>query len=227
MCFLSFSKYSVTESQAQDLLPRVETEKGPEKHTRRDDTEDKEKRFEDSRDTDGRRLSSRDHSRSRSHKDERHESTKYKGKYRNDYDQHDDKNQEERPSKDRSSDKSDRFNLRDENKSLDGYKKTKLQDTNQDDTYVDARDTKLKESKRRRYPNEKDDLGDLKLRGTKERHEIEKNVSGVGRTTSSYNDKSRSGYRTEKTDSSPNNKQFKGFTSSNTHSVNDHYRCTF
>ncbi|KAG6484749.1 hypothetical protein ZIOFF_053274 [Zingiber officinale] len=218
------AKINVTESQVQDLLPRVETEKGPEKHTRRDDTEDKEKRLEDSRDTDGRRLSSRDHSRSRSHKDERHESTKYKGRYRNDYDHHDDKNQEERPSKDRSSDKSDRFNLRDENKSLDGYKKTKPQDTNQDDTYLDARDTKLKESKRRRYSNEKDDLGDPKLRGTKERHEIEKNVSSVSRTTSSYNDKPRSGYRTEKTDSSPNNKQFKGFTSSNSHSVNDHYR---
>ncbi|KAG6533504.1 hypothetical protein ZIOFF_007379 [Zingiber officinale] len=219
-CLKKNAKINATESQVQDLLAGAETEKGSQKHTRRDDNEDKDKRLEDSRDADGRRLSSRDHSRSRSHKDERHENTKYKGKYKNENDRdqnhHDDKNQDERLSKDRSSDKSDRFHLRDENKSLDGYRKIKLQDTNQDDTYVDARDTKLKD-RRRRYSN--DDPGDSKLRGTKLQQEAEKNASSASRTT--YNDKPRSVYRTEKSESSPKNKQFKGFASSINHTGND------
>ncbi|WOK99355.1 filaggrin-like [Canna indica] len=228
---LATKKYTKNnERQAQDVLSNAETEKGPEKHTRRgDDSEEKDKWMEDSRDFDDRRLSStsRDHSRNRSYKDERHENTKYKGKYRvetdRDQSHRDDKYQDEWSSKDRISNKSDRSHNRDENKHLEShYRKTKLQDTDND---VDDHDAKLKDSRaRKRHNDEKDDHGDLKLRAPKERHEVEKNLSSTNRT-SSHNDKPRSGYQhTEKTDSSPKINRPKSSTSSNAHAGNDSNR---
>lgn len=216
----------VTERQVQDVLLSAEIEKRPDKHRRRDENKDREKWLEDSRDFDDRRLSSRDHSRNKSYKDEKHDNTKYKGKYRidNDRDQnhHNEKNQDEWSSKDCISDKSYKF--RDENKLQDRHKKTKPHDTDQDGTYVDVVDTKLKDSRRRRYSNEKDDICDLKLRGTKERYEVEKTASSAYRT-SSHNSKPRSAYcHTEKADSSPKNRQFKSFTSSSAHADNDQNR---
>ncbi|KAG6502668.1 hypothetical protein ZIOFF_034954 [Zingiber officinale] len=219
----------INERQVQDVLLSAEIEKRPDKHTRRDENEDRDKWLEDSRDFDDRRLSSRDHSRNKSYKDERHDNTKYKGKYRidNDRDQnhHDEKNQDEWSSKDRISDKSYKF--RDENKLQDRHKKTKLHATDQDGTYVDVvDDTKLKDSRRRRYSDEKDDISDLKLRGTKEHYEVEKTASSVHRT-SSHNGKPRSAYcHTGKIDSSPKNRQFKTFTSSSAHPDNDQNRDT-
>lgn len=223
---IAFSIYFVTERQVQEVLLSAEIERRPDKHTRRDENEDRDKWLEDSRDFDDRRLSSRDHSRNKSYKDERHDNTKYKGKYRidNDRDQnhHDEKNQDEWSSKDRMSDKSYKF--RDENKLQDRHKKTKLHDTDQDGTFVDVVDTKLKDSRRKRYSDEKDEISDLKLRSTKERYEVEKTASSVHRT-SSHNGKPRSAYcHTEKVDSSPKNRQFKSFTSSSAHPDNDQNR---
>ncbi|RWW16643.1 hypothetical protein GW17_00019467 [Ensete ventricosum] len=165
----------------------------------REGSEDKDKLLDDIRDFDDRRLSYRDdYSVKRSYKDEKHEDAKYRGKYRIDNEKekkhHDDRYQDEWSSKDHTSGKSDKCHFRDDIKSMEThYKKNKLHNTDHDGTsYVDDLDTKLKDSRgRKRYSDERDDRDDVKIRGTKERHEVvEKNVSSIGRT-GSRNDKSR------------------------------------
>ncbi|CAL9079386.1 unnamed protein product [Musa textilis] len=227
----------INDRQAQDVVHSAETEKGLEKHMRRresrEDSEDKDKLLDDSRDFDDRRLSYRDdYTLKRSYKDEKHEDAKYRGKYKIDNEKdkkhHDDKYQDEWSSKDHTSGKSDKCHFRDDIKSLEThYKKNKLHNTDHDGTsYVDDLDTKLKDSRgKKRYSDERDDRGDVKIRGAKERHElVEKNVSSTGRT-GSRNDKSRSEYQhADKADSSPKNNRLKGSTSSGTFSGKDYNR---
>lgn len=229
-----------TDKQSQDVVHSAETEKGLEKHMRRresrEDSEDKDKLLDDSRDFDDRRLSYRDdYSLKRSYKDEKHEDAKYRGKYRIDNEKdkkhNDDKYQDEWSSKDHTSGKSDKCHFRDDIKSLEThYKKNKLHNTDHDGTsYVDDLDTKLKDSRgRKRYSDERDDRGDVKIRGAKERHElVEKNVSSTGRT-GSRNDKSRSeSQHADKADSSPKNNRLRGSTSSSTYAGKDYNRYVF
>ncbi|KAJ8491888.1 hypothetical protein OPV22_013609 [Ensete ventricosum] len=228
---LTSKKYTTNnERQEQYIFHSAETEE-LEKHLgRRDDFEDREKWLDDSGHADDRRLYSiDDRSKNRSYKDERHEDAKYRGKYRDDDDKdqkyRDDKYCDERSEKDNTSNKSDKWNLRDENKPLESrhYKRIKLQDTDRDATsYVDGHETKLKYNRgRNRYSDEKDH-SDLEPRGAKEQHEVfDKNASSTSQT-GSHSDKPGSEIQQpEKTNSSPRNHRVKSSISSSTYAAKD------
>ncbi|CAL9039690.1 unnamed protein product [Musa banksii] len=227
---LTSKKYTTNnERQEQYIFRSAETEE-PEKHLgRRDDFEDREKWLDDSGHADDRRLYSMDdRSKNRSYKDERHEDAKYRGKYRDDDDRdqkhRDDKYHDECPDKDHTSNRSDKWNLRDENKPLEShYKRIKLQDTDHDATsYFDGHETKLKDNRgRNRYSDEKDH-SDLEPRGAKEQREVFQKNASITSQTGSHSDKPRSEIQQpEKTNSSPRNHRLKSSISSSTCAAKD------
>ncbi|URE35358.1 hypothetical protein MUK42_17080 [Musa troglodytarum] len=222
---LTSKKYTTNnERQEQYIFHSAETEE-LEKHLgRRDDFEDREKWLDDSGHAVDRRLYSIDDcSKNRSYKDETHEDAKYRGKYRDD-DDRDQKHRDEWSEKDHTSNKSDKWNLRDENKPLEShYKRIKLQDTDRDATsYVDGHETKLKGNRgRNRYSDEKYH-SDLEPRVAKEQHEVfEKNASSTSQS-GSHSDKPRSEIQqSEKPNSSPRNHRLKSSISSSTNAAKD------
>ncbi|XP_008787471.2 uncharacterized protein LOC103705485 [Phoenix dactylifera] len=170
----------ITEWQVQGELRNVELEKELEKRIRRrgDGSGDRDIWQGDGRDSDNRRLSSRDDRpknesyKDERHRDEKHKDGRYKGKYREDLDRdqrhRDDGHQDEHSSRDRTSDRSDSKHHRDENRTSESrYKESRLQDSDHGGSYVEDYSSRHKDSwGRKRSFDENDAYGDLRPRST-------------------------------------------------------------
>ncbi|XP_010915648.1 uncharacterized protein [Elaeis guineensis] len=171
----------LSEWQIRDDLLNVELEKELEKpRGGGDGSADRDKWQGDGRDSDDRRLSSRDDCpknesyRNERHRGERHKDGRYRDKYWEDLDRdqrhRDDRRQGEHSSRDHASNRSDSKHHRDENWiSESHYKKSKLQDSDRGGSYGEDHSTKYKDLRgRRRSFDENDAYGDLRPQSAKE-----------------------------------------------------------
>ncbi|KAF9616374.1 hypothetical protein IFM89_029628, partial [Coptis chinensis] len=173
-----------TEWLRQEDLRNAQLDKELEKRTRRkrDDSDEKDKYPDDVRDSNGRRLSSKDER----HKDEKYKEDRYRDKYREDLDREhrnrDDRVRDDRTPKDPLRDRSDTRHSRDESRSVENrHKKSKTQNSDYDGSpYVlDDRATRYKDYRGKKRSSDEEDRSDLKPQNNKERrHEVEKKLSG-------------------------------------------------
>lgn len=217
-----------TESQMQDESRNLESEKELERRIRkRDGSSDKDKRQEDVRTSEDRRLSSKDDRLKNGRcKDERHKDSKYRDKYQEDVDKgqryRDDTHREER-SIDRTIDRSDKS-------SESRHKKAKLQGNNHDSSpCFDDQNIGNKENRvRKRSSDELDAHSDLNSQTTKEhRIDVEKS-SLTSRKLDSVADRGHSESHHHHSDvvnhSTPSSSTPKCSLSSSAHVVKDQYR---
>ncbi|XP_031494818.1 uncharacterized protein LOC116260532 [Nymphaea colorata] len=164
------------EWQIKDELRNPELEKELEKRIRRrDGSGDKDKWQEDVRDSDDRRLSSREdrvkNGRYKDERDERHKDIRYRDKYREDIDRdhryRDDKHREERSSRDHTVDRSDEKHLRDEGRSSGSRHKKSKPEIDRDGSPNLDRSLRMKENRGRRS-DDNEDHSDHKSRAIKE-----------------------------------------------------------
>ncbi|XP_010925718.1 uncharacterized protein [Elaeis guineensis] len=212
----------ITGWQIRDELRNAELEKELEKCIRRrgDGSGDRDKSQGDGRDSDNRRLSSRDdrpkneNYKEERHRDERHKDGRYQGKYREDLDRdqrhRDDRHRDEHSSRDHTTDRSDNKHHRDENKtSKSRYKESKLQDSDHGGSHVEDRSSRYKDSwGRKRSIDENDAYNDLRPRSAKE------SFGDCDRARPEY-------LHSNKIDSNQSNKRPKSSSSSSVHVIKD------
>lgn len=197
LAYIFFSNYFIisAESQARDGLHNAELEKDPEKFItkRRCNPGGIAKGLDDGKNSDDRRLSSRDDNikngrhKFEGHKDENHKDDRYRDKYNKglDRDQRDQRHRdirhrEERSSRDYISDRVESRSVRDRDKHFESYKKSRLHGSDRelsphaDDHGIKTRDHRLQ----KRSYDEIDDHYDLRKINTKEsRSNVDKDAS--------------------------------------------------
>lgn len=219
-----------TEWPLQDELRNPELERELEKRIRkrRDDSSEKEKYQDDTREIDDRRFSSRgERAKEGKYKDEKRKDGGYKDKYKEDVDRdkryRDDKYSDERYLKDRISDKSDTKHLKHESTAAEIHrKKSRNQSSNHDGSPVpDDQSAKHKDDRGRR---KSDDKEDHKYRSYDKQHFDVEKESDRSHKEEPVNDRERSHSRPVDADSSLTRNRRRHSPSSSSHVVKDQYR---
>ncbi|XP_020694807.1 zinc finger CCCH domain-containing protein 13 isoform X2 [Dendrobium catenatum] len=225
------AKKDSTERQARDDLHNAEFEKDPEAFMtkRRCSSDGNEKGLDDGRNSDDRRLSSRDdYIKNGSHKvevlkDERYKYDRYRDKYYKDLDRNqrhrDSRHKDERSSRDYISDRPESKSVRDREKYFESYKKSRLHGSDRelsphaDDHGIKSRGSRLQ--KRSSYDEIDDHYGLRKISTKESRSNVDKDASNS----------SKFDYRHQgKVDSSLNNTLSRSSLSPKAHSSKDQTR---
>ncbi|KAH0448746.1 hypothetical protein IEQ34_022546 [Dendrobium chrysotoxum] len=225
------AKKDSTERQGRDDLHNAELEKDPEAFItkRRCSSDGNEKGLDDGRNSDDRRLSSRDdYIKNGSHKvevlkDERYKYDRYRDKYYKDLDRNqrhrDSRHKEERSSRDYISDRLESKSVRDREKYFESYKKSRLHGSDRelsphaDDHGIKSRGSRLQ--KRSSYDEIDDHYGLRKISTKESRSNVDKEASNS----------SKFDYRHQgKVDSSLNNTLSRSSLSPKAHSSKEQTR---
>lgn len=235
-----------TEWPLQDELRNPELEKELEKRIRRRDGSSDKDKYQDLRESDDRRMSSRgEHAKDVRYKDERLKDGSYGDKYREDVDREnrhrdgkqredadkdkrhrDEKYRDEYTSRDRTTDKSDTKRLRDENHAAEiRRRKSRTQSNNHDGSPIyDDRSTRYKDDKGKRRSDDKEDHSDTRPRSTKEQRTDVEKKSTSGAKIDSGTDRGRSHSRHGDVDSTFGHNRRRSSPSSSSHVAKEQYR---
>ncbi|KAJ6828489.1 zinc finger CCCH domain-containing protein 13-like [Iris pallida] len=226
-------KKDVASSELQEEMLNPELEKELEKRMkrRRDGSGDNDNFHSDCKESEAKHvLSSKDeHSKNGSYKDERYKDGRYREKYRDDLERvkrlRDDKRRDEYTSRIHATDQSDNKHSRDENRLSEGRYKTKIQNSDHDDSHVDDRGTKLKDNRgRKRSSDEIEDSSDVKPQTMKESWEDTERNGSRSNKLDFHSDRRREHPHLDKVDSGLNSSCPKSSPGPSAYSVKDQTR---